>query len=304
MRVKIVTAYWMGLSDTKFQGVPNIRKQRYLGSLIAHCKNLGLPIICYTRNENLSEVQQIKQEHNLSNLEIKILELSDVKLHNKINEVRERNFNKDLCGRGPEIMWGKFDVVEKELDDCDQVFWLDCGIQHPGIFPWRYSKKYFNLKDHPVVGDWWNQLDVFNFGKIFNETLFNKIIDITKNKIILLTSTSPQVLYPIELINHSNNLISSPYPIGGLIGGDVKLFKKFIDGFWKMAEFSLEKEILCTEEVLMKFAYDTLSVDEIINFNFTSYYINNHDEFHFNMWDINSNYPKPLYMVWYDILNS
>ena len=294
----------MGLSDTKFQGVPNIRKQRYLGSLIAHCKNLGLPIICYTRNENLSEVQQIKQEHNLSNLEIKILELSDVKLHNKINEVRERNFNKDLCGRGPEIMWGKFDVVEKELDDCDQVFWLDCGIQHPGIFPWRYSKKYFNLKDHPVVGDWWNQLDVFNFGKIFNETLFNKIIDITKNKIILLTSTSPQVLYPIELINHSNNLISSPYPIGGLIGGDVKLFKKFIDGFWKMAEFSLEKEILCTEEVLMKFAYDTLSVDEIINFNFTSYYINNHDEFHFNMWDINSNYPKPLYMVWYDILNS
>jgi hypothetical protein len=304
MRVKIVTAYWMGLSDTKFQGVPNIRKQRYLGSLIAHCKNLGLPIICYTRNENLSEVQQIKQEHNLSNLEIKILELSDVKLHNKINEVRERNFNKDLCGRGPEIMWGKFDVVEKELDNCDQVFWLDCGIQHPGIFPWRYSKKYFNLKDHPVVGDWWNQLDVFNFGKIFNETLFNKIIDITKNKIILLTSTSPQVLYPIELINHSNNLISSPYPIGGLIGGDVKLFKKFIDGFWKMAEFSLEKEILCTEEVLMKFAYDTLSVDEIINFNFTSYYINNHDEFHFNMWDINSNYPKPLYMVWYDILNS
>lgn len=294
----------MGLSDTKFQGVPNIRKQRYLGSLIAHCKNLGLPIICYTRNENLSEVQQIKQEHNLSNLEIKILELSDVKLHNKINEVRERNFNKDLCGRGPEIMWGKFDVVEKELDNCDQVFWLDCGIQHPGIFPWRYSKKYFNLKDHPVVGDWWNQLDVFNFGKIFNETLFNKIIDITKNKIILLTSTSPQVLYPIELINHSNNLISSPYPIGGLIGGDVKLFKKFIDGFWKMAEFSLEKEILCTEEVLMKFAYDTLSVDEIINFNFTSYYINNHDEFHFNMWDINSNYPKPLYMVWYDILNS
>ena len=294
----------MGLSDTKFQGVPNIRKQRYLGSLIAHCKNLGLPIICYTRNENLSEVQQIKQEHNLSNLEIKILELSDVKLHNKINEVRERNFNKDLCGRGPEIMWGKFDVVEKELDNCDQVFWLDCGIQHPGIFPWRYSKKYFNLKDHPIVGDWWNQLDVFNFGKIFNETLFNKIIDITKNKIILLTSTSPQVLYPIELINHSNNLISSPYPIGGLIGGDVKLFKKFIDGFWKMAEFSLEKEILCTEEVLMKFAYDTLSVDEIINFNFTSYYINNHDEFHFNMWDINSNYPKPLYMVWYDILNS
>ena len=111
MRVKIVTAYWMGLSDTKFQGVQNIRKQRYLGSLIAHCKKLGLPIICYTRNENLNEVQQIKDEHNLSNLEIKILELSDVKLHNKINEVRERNFNKDLCGRGPEIMWGKFDIV-------------------------------------------------------------------------------------------------------------------------------------------------------------------------------------------------
>ena len=304
MRVKIVTAYWMGLSDTKFQGVPNIRKQRYLGSLIASCKNLGLPIICYTRNENLNEVQQIKDEHNLSNLEIKILELSDVKLHNKINEVRERNFNKDLCGRGPEIMWGKFDIVEKELDNCDQVFWLDCGIQHPGIFPWRYSKKYFNLEDHPVVGDWWNQLDVFNFGKIFNETLFNKIIDITKNKIILLTSTSPQVSYPIELVKHSNNLMSSPYPIGGLIGGDVKIFKKFIDSFWRMAEFSLEKEILCTEEVLMKFAYDDLNVDETINFNFTSYYINHHDEFHFNMWDINSNHPKPLYMVWHDIINN
>lgn len=304
MKIKIVTSYWTGLSDTKFQGVPDVRKQRYLGSLISHCKNLGLPIICYTRQENLNELVKIKEEHDLNNLSIKIAELTDVKFHKEIDSVRTANFNKDLCGRGPEIMWGKFDVVERELDGCDQVFWLDCGIQHPGIFPWRYSEKYFNIEDHPVVSDWWNQFDVHNFKKIFNETLFNKIVDITKDKIMLLTSTSPQISYPIELVQYSNNTINSPYPIGGLIGGNVEIFKKFINNFWEFAEHSLQNNILCTEEVLMKFAYDKLKNDETINFNFTSYYINEHDEFHFNMWDEKSPYPKPLYMVWYDILNS
>jgi hypothetical protein len=42
MKSKIVTAYWMDVNGYPFQGSSNVRKPRYIGSLIAHCKNINL----------------------------------------------------------------------------------------------------------------------------------------------------------------------------------------------------------------------------------------------------------------------
>ena len=78
----------MDVNGFPFQGSASVRKERYLGSLISHCKNLHLPVICYTHSKSLSEIEKIKNDFNLDNLEIKILELSDMKLHGRINEVR------------------------------------------------------------------------------------------------------------------------------------------------------------------------------------------------------------------------
>ena len=294
----------MDVNGFPFQGSASIRKERYLGSLISHCKNLQLPVICYTHKKSLSEVEKIKSDFNLDNLEIKILELTDVKFHNEINYVREINFNQNLDGRGPEIMWGKFDVLERELDDCDRLYWIDCGLQHPGIFPWRYSGKYNKIEDHNnLTARWWEEYDVYNFKSIFNQDIFQKLNVNCNNKIALLLSINPQISYPFKENGIIDYNVVSPYPVGGLIGGDTKVLKKYIQYFWEYVKQILDKEFLCTEEGIMKLSYDKMYNDEILKLEFSAYWSGTHDQYHFDMWTEESNNPKPLYMVWNDILN-
>jgi hypothetical protein len=305
MKSKIVTAYWMDVNGYPFQGSSNVRKPRYLGSLIAYCKNINLPIVCYTHSKNLEELESVKLKYELNNLEIKLLELNQVKLHSKISEVRDRNFNTDLDGRGPEIMWGKFDVLERELDGFDNVYWVDCGLQHPGIFPWRYCKQYNTIESHKnLLSPWWSEYDSYDFGSLFNSEIFEKLNSVCSDKISLLTSVSPQISYPFYSKNIIDYHVTSPYPVGGLIGGNVEILKKYINLFWDFAEIVLDNELICTEEGIMKVVYDKMNSSEVFNLTFSAYASGEHDDYHFNMWDINSNNSKPLYMVWHDILNS
>ena len=95
----------------------------------------------------------------------------------------------------------------------------------------------------------------------------------------------------------------SPYPVAGMVGGDTKILKKYINLFWDLAEKVLDSEFLCVEEAIMKPTYDMLDENEKVDFNFTSFSSGQHDQFHFEMWDKQQNTPKPFYMVWHDILN-
>ena len=60
----------MDVNGYPFQGSSNVRKPRYIGSLISHCKNINSPIICYTHTKNLQELDDIKSKYKLNNLEI------------------------------------------------------------------------------------------------------------------------------------------------------------------------------------------------------------------------------------------
>lgn len=306
LKTKLVTAYWMDSEGYPYQGARQDRKIRYLGSLISHCIGNKMPVICYTHKKNLEELMLLKNNYNLYNLEIKLLELNQIKYHDKINEIREKNFytensNFGLDGRGPEIMWGKFDVLERESVDCDIAYWIDVGLQHPGIFPWRYCKKYNKLEDHRnLLAAWWADLDVFNFSSILNHNIYDKLNSICyEKKIVLITATSPQISYPIK--NNSN--IISPYPIGGLIGGNTTILQKYINYYWEFAKNILDENILCTEEVIMKLAFDQMNKNNLFTLSFDRYHGGEHDVFHFEMWDKFSGVPKPLYMIWHDILN-
>ena len=309
MKTKIVTAYWMDSEGYPFQGGYPIRKIRYLGSLIGHCQGSNLPVICYTHEKSLKELTDIKNEYNLDNLEIKVLELNQIKHHNRISEIRDKNFytetvNFGLDGRGPEIMWGKFDVLERELDGFDRVYWVDSGLQHPGIFPWRYCGKYNKVEDHiDLTAAWWSDLEVFNCKSLLNEKIYNKLDLICDNKIMFLTSSGPQIGYPFLSYGILKHPFESPYPVAGMVGGDTKILKKYINLFWDLAEKVLDSEFLCVEEAIMKPTYDMLDENEKVDFNFTSFSSGQHDQFHFERWDKQQNTPKPFYMVWHDILN-
>ena len=67
MKTKIVTAYWMDVDGFPFQGSLNIRKPRYLGSLISHCRGINLPVVCYTHQQNINELIQLKNTFNFYN---------------------------------------------------------------------------------------------------------------------------------------------------------------------------------------------------------------------------------------------
>ena len=305
MKAKIVTAYWMDVEGYPFQGTRQSLKTRYLGSLISHCKGIDLPIICYTHSKNEKELLDLKNEYKLDNLEIKILELSDMKYHSQISQVRDSNFDNCLEGRGPEIMWGKFQAVEQELDGFDRVYWIDCGLQHPGIFPWMYCVPYGDKKFHVnVVRPIWADCEItqYDFTKIFNTNIFEKLNNVCDGKIATLCCTSPQIGYPYVEHGIETIPIQAPYPIGGMIGGDTKQFKKYLQTFWETCEKVLDKNFLCTEEVIMKVAHD-INKDIMLPFTFGAYQTNEHDQYHFELWNETFNKPKPLYMVWHDIIN-
>jgi len=64
----------------------------------------------------------------------------------------------------------------------------------------------------------------------------------------------------------------------------------------------LDKNFLCTEEVIMKVTHD-INKDIMLPFMFGIYQTNEHDQYHFELWNESFNKPKPLYMVWHDIMN-
>jgi len=309
MKIKYLTAYWMDVAGYPFQGANSNRKDRYLGSLTSHCKNLGREIICYTHQKNLHELEELKKIHNLNNLTIKILELTDMKLHKGINACREKYFNTDLDGRGPEIMWGKFDVIERELNDTDQIFWIDVGLQHPGIFPWMYCIPYHDKKFHDLSDGsppYWNHIQQtqYNFGLLFNENLINKIEVITKDKIFVISTNNPQTSYGQW---QSNNIIEydihhGPYLIAGMFGGNSNKMRQFVDKFWYFANKAIECDFLVTEESIMKVVFDALNKDIFIPFDFSTHQNGSKIDYHFEIWKDNNDGPKPLYMVWHDIL--
>lgn len=307
MKSKIVTSYWMDVEGYPFQGTRSSRKPRYLGSLISHCRGINLPIVCYTHKKNEQELIDLKNQYQLDNLEIKILELSDMKLHNQISRVRDIDFEHNgLDGRGVEIMWGKFQVLEQELEGFDRVYWVDIGLQHAGIFPWRYCVPFGDKSYHNGQGPvaWANnEILQYDFTTLFNTKIFDKLNEICDDKIVTLAGGNPQTSYDFKQHGIIDYDIIKDFPIGGLIGGDTKQLKKYIDSYWDISVKVLNNNFLCTEESIMKVVYDKFDENHIIPFSFDVHQTNEHDEFHFEMWDKNWNKPKPLYMVWYDILN-
>jgi hypothetical protein len=202
-------------------------------------------------------------------------------------------------------MWGKFQAVEQELDGFDRVYWIDCGLQHAGIFPWMYCVPYGDKKFHigverPVWADC--EITQYDFTKLLNTSIFEKLNNVCDGKIATLCCTSPQIGYPYSQYGIQTIPIESPYPIGGMIGGDTKEFRKYLQNFWETCEKVLDKNFLCTEEVIMKVTHD-INKDIMLPFMFGIYQTNEHDQYHFEIWNESFNKPKPLYMVWHDIIN-
>lgn len=300
MRTKLVTGYWMDIMGKGYTGAMPARKARYLGSIISHCRGFNYPVVCYTHAKNVLELETVKAEYGLENLTIKIKELSEIKYASQIEAVEAMKSPEELAhlsGRPPQVMWGKFDVMEQEcIDDIDFVYWVDAGLQSNQIFPYRHNPDYLDedLHRHPYKQ--------YNFTNVFNREMLDKLTTRLTGKFATLVSTNPQDGY------HSfENYTPKPgnYPIAGFFGGDKNAVLEYCSIFTEGVNKHVNAGILCFEQAIMKYVTDTIDSSKLEIFTFQTHQTGIDEQtFHYKEWDVNLNLPKPIFRIWEEILES
>jgi hypothetical protein len=302
MRTKLVTGYWMDIVEKGYTGAMPARKSRYLGSIISHCRGFQYPVVCYTHARNLNELQTIKEEYNLTNLEIKVKELSEIKYSRQIRGLQDNKTQEEierfcLSGRPPEVMWGKFDVMKEECtDDVDYVYWVDAGLQSNQIFPYRHcpDKDAPDLHQHPYKQ--------YNFTLVFNREMLDKLTQKSDGKFVTLVGTNPQDGY------HSFQDYSPKpgnYPIAGFFGGAKEVVREYCDLFTQGVNKHIEAGILCFEQAIMKYVTDTIEPSKLQLHVFETHQTGiDVDTFHYKVWDSSLGLPKPIFRIWEEILEN
>jgi hypothetical protein len=137
MKTKLVTALYTQVSGFPFFGHRDkAREHRYLHSLRT-ISNTKCEIVLFCNLEQYDFIKSHCEKHNLSNVQIKISELKDYKHANKMMEIKK---NTEKFQFYHEIDWNKIYLLEKEYDESyDYIYWIDCGLSHPGLFLDKYN---------------------------------------------------------------------------------------------------------------------------------------------------------------------
>jgi len=302
-RTKIVTAYWMDIdlenTNNKWMGSSSARKQRYLGSLIYHCKGFNCPIICYTHERSLNELTHLKNQYNLNNLTIKIKELNDIKYTAKINSVANLTEGpiEHLYGRPPQVMWGKFDVIREECtEDVDFIYWIDAGLQAVQLFPKRLNP-YGNNEQL-----WQQEYNQFDYTPFFNSLMLQKLNDKVNKRFVTCLCTQLQDSCHSFGEYHP---VPGRYPIAGFFGGDKERIIEYCEMFDKAVDLFVEHKILCFEQAIMKYVTDHFPEDKLMVLPFDTHQTGiDADIFHYAPWSSTNNLPKPLYRLFEEILEN
>lgn len=297
-RTKLVTAYWMDIYGPPYYGaVPN-RKERYLGSLISHAR-IGVPLVCYTHERNLEELTELKVKYNLENLEIKVKELSDIKYADWYERIKQENRPEtfsEIDGRPPEVLWGKFDVMEIECTNSDHefVYWIDVGLQHVGLFPWWTNPN----REHPDV-----ERDIelkFNGSKVLNKAVFDALEGYIGQRVATLVSVNRESSEYTDIEGFTAWLRPRSNPIAGFFGGGKQAVLDYCACYWDYGVKHLEKGILCHEQSIMKHVHNTFDTDKLYEFQFEThqYHV---PLFHDKLWESPADGLKPVYRCFVDM---
>jgi hypothetical protein len=310
MKYKIVTGYWMDITGRAYCGVSGARKDRYLGSIISHCRNFDCEVVCYTHEISKFELEAIKTSHELTNLTIKVVELHDIKYSEQIRSVESNKTHdelQNLNGRPPEVMWGKFDVLLRECsDDLDFIFWMDAGLQSNQVFPYMYSPEISSdVKSHAQLPPelFAVPFKQYDFGRVFNHKIMEKLATSSLNKVTLLVGTVPQcTYYPLGDYSPNNSYPNrANYPIAGFFGGGVNKVIEFCNRFTDGANLYTNNNVLDFEQSVMKYAMDMMKLEDLNLYWFDSHFML--ERYHYESWTPETGDNKPLYIVWEDILN-
>jgi len=230
MNTKLITAYYPNHHGSPFWGKVD-KNEQYKNSIISIC-GAGVPVVCYTDNQSLAELNQIKEENKLNNLVIKLYNLELSPFHRKIYNIRVthsdlyNNENHPYYTTPFGIYWMKWNFLNMEYESDTYIYWVNIGLISKEL------SSSFNLKRL----------------KLINEYTEGKILNLCK------TTTNKNIS---EFETKLNTKIPNTFPVGIMFGGNSPHLLDYISLFNETAENILSLEnYLCTEQEIMAYIHD------------------------------------------------
>lgn len=260
MAVQFVTALYVGLDGTRFNGNTMAIYERYKGSLKSIAMG-GYSIVCYTSNAHIDELSVFFED--VPNLILKVEELTEFEHHQRIEQIKDirPDYTEDASWRSRcvEIMWGKFYWVQRELSELsnsDYLFWIDAGLFHGG-----------SIHDKFRSGD---SIGVFDFDSITQKrNLFDDLVRHSGDKILNVSS---------DMVNHGFTdymtvFLEKPRfgVAGGIFGGKKGLLSRYVTDIISEMPRVLQNNVLLKEEEIMYYIFH-LNPENFTQFRFNTWY--------------------------------
>lgn len=271
MSTKLVTTFYAAHDGPPFWGKRS-RFEWYAYSIISIC-NLGAEVVCYTDagDKGFNYLSNIKEKHNLTNLTIKIFDLTTSPFHDRI--YRNRMNNPELYNNEfhpfytlpMAIYWLKWHFLDLEYDETKYVYWIDAGLSTGSLFPYTLCK----YKDEEGFATRYNhdkeqEYKHFIFTGAFNPQTMEKINTFVEDKILCICRQNVMdndyklLESKIQEEFSSDVITSNKFPVGAMFGGKTPHLKNYIIAFNELANRILElpeQNYACTEQELMGYIH-------------------------------------------------
>lgn len=236
-----VTCLYSNLYGTRIGGRSS-RLNHYLQSLETLLQ-MERDIIIYTSEQDAEKILERDLLRESPHIRIIIEDIFAHPQHDFFQrKIKEYEIvNSDRCF---EIMHSKPYWVQKHLEDgYDQVFWIDCGLCHGGLFPIRYRG------DDSFKND--NKCSLFNTKLVENlNKIDGKVFILAADQTDHLTGPNPDERFFFE-----GEKMHKFYIVGGMFGGDVKEVKVFCEKYDEVFNKMINIDSFQTEEQLLSFLY-------------------------------------------------
>lgn len=267
MKTKLVTAFYTNIGGFPFFGHESVaRHERYLHSLrtIANTKN---EIIVYCNVEQETLLKDFCEQFGLNNITVKISNLRDYPNANRMREIKEKTNDFQMYH---EIDWNKFYLMEKEFDESyDYIYWIDCGLSHPGLFLDRYNP--YVEKVDGLSRTWEN----YSYTLLFDENLIP-----TLNSWVGDNLLNCSITLHFHNMRYANEILEKTFSgrslsVGGILGGNVKHLKWFFSEFDKLGQKVLSKDSILNHEAMISYIVQE-NPEKFTTWEFDTWY---HDDY-------------------------
>ena len=286
MKTKLVTSYYALRDGAPYWGQHG-RDRWYKYSLACIC-GMGVDIVCYTDPGDLGydQLVELKENYKLDNLTIKVYDMSTNPYQDRMYKIRmanEKEYNDPqnlkYYVRSPQIYWMKYHFLEMENEPGINLYWIDAGLSHTGLFPPSASKFYGvegsadHYKDAPE-GFYGHEYEYYWFDKAFTPATIEKINTFADGKIVNLyrEGVTDNNFYEFdEKIKEKMNY-ENMFMVAGFFGGNSNLMTQYlIDSKELVERLLLVEEYPGTEQEIMTYL-NAKDRSKFSNFKFTTFY--------------------------------